>query len=407
MQNQTLKLIGNTILTTLRILLLFLIPVFLLVQYFSPVLPIPFTTVVIVAGAVEGLLFFAGKKLDASVMNIRNAREFDENGLSRKYNEYQKLSKKEREEVSKQRLAEVERLIGTGTLKKITKEGSKNPEKDLKELLGLKEVKDQVAEMSARMEFDKKYQKNKRTINISSHHMCFIGPPGTGKTTLAKIMTGFLYRYGYIKVNKYIETDGNFLRGQTPGETSQKTSLLLSMAKGKVLFIDEAYALFSGPGAQEAIASIIKVMEDSRDEFILILAGYEHEMEQLIHSNPGFFSRIGHILHFNDYTNEELYKIFISMAKKYGFLVAPETIKYFMLRIQEEKKKEHFGNARTCRNILDESISHHALNLKKKKLKPEYRHCIYPIDLNPQLKYFRGDCSAQEYVKYSKTDINL
>ncbi len=311
---------------------------------------------------------------------LRNIMEFDDEGMNKKYNSLQKLSKAEREAIAKQKLADMERLIGTGTLQKMTKAGSIDPDKELGMLKGLKDVKQEISEMAARMEFDRK-SKNKKLLQVSSSHMCFIGPPGTGKTTCAKIMTGFLYKYGYIKENTYIETDGNFLRGQSMGETSEKTALLLSLSKGKVLFIDEAYALFTGEGAQEAIATIIKAMEDNKDEFVLILAGYEHEMAQLINGNPGFFSRLGHILYFGDYTNSELYGIFKHMAKQYGFRVNPECQDNFIRRINREKEQQNFGNARTCRNILNESISKHALNLKNNVIAKENVYTLCPEDI--------------------------
>ena len=311
---------------------------------------------------------------------LRNMMEFDSSGMNKKFNSLQRLSKSEREEIAKQKIADMERLIGTGSLKKMTKSGSANPDKDLKTLQGLKDVKHDIAELAARMEFDK-ISKAKNLLQVSSMHMCFIGPPGTGKTTCAKIMTGFLHKYGYIKENKYIETDGNFLRGQTTGQTSEKTSLLLSLSKNKVLFIDEAYALFSGPTAQEAIATIIKAMEDNRNDFVIILAGYEAEMVQLINANPGFFSRLGHFFYFGDYTDNDLYSIFKKMAKQHGFTVAPECKYDFIRRIRMERKQPNFGNARTCRNILDESISKHALNLKEKVIPKEYMFTLCPEDI--------------------------
>lgn len=326
------------------------------------------------------LLKLSSRVLSKNEEYLRNMMEFDEQGMSKKYNSIQKLSKQEREAIAKQKIADMERILGTGTLKKMTKQGSKDPEKDLKHLLGLKDVKKDISEMAARMEFDKK-TKLKNAPQISSMHMCFIGPPGTGKTTSAKIVTGFLYKYGYIKQNQYIETDGNFLRGQTQGETTEKTSMLLTYSKDKVLFIDEAYALFSGKGAQEAIATIIKAMEDNRNDFVLILAGYENEMKQLINSNPGFFSRIGHIMFFGDYTDNDLYNIFKHMAKQYGFTVNPEMKPDFIKRIRKEKVQQNFGNARTCRNILDECISKHALNLKEGVIGKEYTFTICPEDL--------------------------
>lgn len=313
----------------------------------------------------------------------RNDIEFDENGLYREKNEIQKLSKKEREELGKQRLAEVERVLGTGTLRKITKDGSDTPMKDLKAMRGLIPVKRKVKEIDARIRFDKE-NGHKSSDSDSGYHMCLFGNPGTGKTTIVKILTGILYKNGIIKHNEYLETDGNFLRGDTAKETNEKIELLVRFSKGKVLFIDEAYAMFNGDSSmsQDVIATLIKLMEDYRKDFILIVAGYEDEMKQLIEANPGFKSRITNYLHFPNYTNEELCDIFSSMANAQNFYVPEETRERLTVRFENERHQRYFGNARTARNVLNESISKHALNLKEKKLKQDDRFKITPMDVS-------------------------
>lgn len=338
------------------------------------------------ATVIEVLLFLAGKPLEKSRQKARSEVAYDENGMSKEYGDYQTLSRKEREALDKERVADAERVLSSGEISKMTKRGSVNPDDDLKKLIGLPQVKRQIEEMSARMEFEKNAMKGRKdTANpLSSMHMLFIGNPGTGKTTVARIMAGFLYKNGYIKQNAYIETDGNTLRGYGPGETTKRTELILSRAKGKLLFIDEAYAMFSGQDAQEAIATLVKTMENDRSQFVLILAGYKKEMKVLMDANSGFFSRFGYVIDFPDYTETELQDIFLSMAHENGFYVPAETMERFATRIRKEKTQKNFGNARTCRNILDKAVSAHALNLRQGVHRPDkiYTLCPEDIDLN-------------------------
>lgn len=341
---------------------------------------IGFVIFLAIFAVVEAVLHALKEPIWRMLADARNEIEFDENGLYRAKNEIQKLSRPEREELGKRQLAEVERILGTGTLQKITKEGSATPNKDLKAMQGLLPIKKKVKEITARMEFDRV---NKNQID-STYHMCFYGSPGTGKTTVVKILTGILYKNGVIKKNEYIETDGNFLRGDTAKETNEKINLLVRFAKGKVLFIDEAYSMFSGDAgtSQDVIATLIKLMEDNRKDFVLIVAGYKDEMKQLIEANPGFKSRISIYLDFPDYSNRELVDIFSSMANANNFYVPEETRERLEKRFDNERRQRYFGNARTARNVLDESISRHALNLKEHKIKKDDTFKIMPIDVS-------------------------
>ena len=183
-------------------------------------------------------------------------------------------------------------------------------------------------------------------------------------------MTGFLYKYGYIKDNRLIETDGNFLTDSM--NASGKTELLIQKSYGGVLFIDEAYSLLNNPTGREVISTLIKQMEDNKSKFILILAGYENEMRELIQSNPGFLSRIKEYFYFQSYSVEELTQMFEEMAKEIGFTISPGAKNAFSDLIYSLKDGYHFGNARTVRNILEKSKDRHSLNFKKGIVKSRF-----------------------------------
>ena len=313
--------------------------------------------------------------------------EYDEFGRSKSKGRYEYLSKKERDEIDLQKTLDMERIVDSTALKKITKKGSLDPEKDMEKLVGLSPIKLKMTEMVARMKFE--LENNKENIagsmnSISGRHMVFYGNPGTGKTTVARILTGFLYKFGYIKENKCIEVDGNFLKAGA--DTAVKTELVIREAFNGVLFIDEAYALMDGSYGADAIATLIKQMEDNRDKFILILAGYTNEMIELLKTNPGFESRIKEYLDFPDYTNEDLFEIFKRMAKEQNFDVNFSCITPLMQRLNNERVMSSFGNGRTVRNILDESIDKHALNYTMGKLDETDKFVLRDIDINTQIK---------------------
>lgn len=281
--------------------------------------------------------------------------------------DYFKLSDKERKEYDKQRKEEMNRVMPDSTIRKATHPGSKNPEQDMAALSGMEEVKNKIEEIVARANYDK--QQGKKGEGFSSHYV-FYGAPGTGKTTFARILTGFLYKNKIIKKNQCIEVDGNLLKASAPGEGGMKAEILVKYAMGGVLFIDEAYSMAEGYG-NEAVDTLIKLMEDMRGQFVLILAGYTEPMASLLSSNPGFRSRIKDYLEFPDYTVDEAEAIFRSMVKNAGLKVSKEGIERFKERYKLELTKADFGNARTVRNILDEAISKHALRLTKdRKAKP-------------------------------------
>ena len=208
-------------------------------------------------------------------------------------------------------------------------------------------------------------------LNNVNLHMVFLGNPGTGKTTVARLISDILYNLGYIKQNKLIEVTTKDLVAEYVGQTAPKTMSVIERAMGGILFIDEAYALASKNNQNsynaEAIATLIKAMEDYRDNLVVIFAGYTKEMQDFLDSNSGIVSRIGYTFEFDDYTEDELVEIFIGMMKKAGFEVEEEALLYLREIIKKNKDMKNFGNARFIRNIYEKSIIKHAFNTKNKK----------------------------------------
>ena len=240
---------------------------------------------------------------------------------------------------------------------------------ELNELVGLEKVKKTLHELVDYMQLRKKSEDlDLKNVNL---HMVFLGNPGTGKTTVARIIVGILYNLGYIKQNKLIEVSSKDLVAEYVGQTAPKTMAVVDRALGGILFVDEAYALASVGNQNsyndEAIATLIKAMEDYRDNLVVIFAGYTKEMQAFLDSNSGIVSRIGYTLEFDDYTEDELVKIFEGMMKKAGFIVKDEAIVKLREIIKEHKDDKNFGNARFVRNVYEKSIVKHASNVKDKK----------------------------------------
>ncbi len=229
-------------------------------------------------------------------------------------------------------------------------------EDELDKLIGLQTVKRMVKKIRA---YAKK-NSNDPDFNI---HMCFIGNPGTGKTEVARIMSRILYEAGVLKEAKIIETDAHGLLGQYVGETGPKTLDKINEATEGVLFIDEAYGLLQSASVggktsygDEAIAVLLKEMEDRRGHFCVILAGYKSEMKEMISSNPGLESRIQFTLEFPDYSDEELAQIAESFASKKEYSIEAEALNRIIEVADYFRKRPNFANARTVRNILDQVI---------------------------------------------------
>lgn len=310
---------------------------------------------------------------------------FNEFGI-RKKKAKRKLSSYRREQVEAMQLAEMERIVSQSELDKAMHKGSANPDKDLDKMIGLSQVKEKVRALKARMEFDLK-SKNSSAFD-EMHHMVFYGPPGTGKTTVARIIAGLLYDYGYIDENKTLEIDGNFLKGPNPADTEKKVRVILSKAKGGVLFVDEAYALTQSRDAsgKQAIATLIKEMEDSKGSFVAIFAGYPKEMSGMLDANPGFRSRIKDYISFPDYNDADLRDIAILMAGEKGFAIDTDAFPVLLERLTLERKDKSWGNARTVRSVIEESIDNHACNYESGLIDKSdmYKLCSCDIAAVPQ-----------------------
>ena len=240
--------------------------------------------------------------------------------------------------------------------------------KDLNELVGLKKVKKVLYDLVDVINLKEKAKD--LTIKDMNLHMVFLGNPGTGKTTIARIISNILYNLGYIKENKLIEVSSKDLVGEYVGQTAPKTMDVINKSLNGVLFIDEAYSLaVKGENSYnaEAIATLIQAMENYRDKLVVIFAGYTKEMQDFLNSNSGIVSRIGYTLEFEDYKTEELIEIFKGFATKNGFIVDEEAIKYLEEVINENRNTKNFGNARFVRNIYEKTVIKHATNVKDKK----------------------------------------
>lgn len=244
---------------------------------------------------------------------------------------------------------------------------------ELNNLVGLTKVKKMLNELVSLVELKNKSKDDLKIKNINLH-MVFLGNPGTGKTTVARIVAEILYNLKYIKQNKLIEVSSKDLVAEYVGQTAPKTMAVIQKALGGVLFVDEAYSLASNKGQgssynEEAIATLIQAMENYRDNLVVIFAGYTKEMQDFLDMNSGIVSRIGYTVEFEDYTEDELLQIFMQMMNKAGFEVTKEAQNKVKRIITEYKDTKNFGNARFVRNVYEKSIVKHASNTAGKKQK--------------------------------------
>ena len=256
------------------------------------------------------------------------------------------------------------------------KEPEEDPMETLDKLIGLDTIKSDVKELTNFV----KIQKTRKDAGLKSVpvslHLVFTGNPGTGKTTVARIISKLYKNIGVLSKGQLVETDRSGLVAGYVGQTAIKTQELIKKAMGGVLFIDEAYALSQKDDAfgQEAIDTILKAMEDHRDDLVVIVAGYTEPMEKFINSNPGLKSRFNKYIEFPDYTIDELMEIFDMNCKKYDYVIEDDTKQHVKELISQKKlaSNGNFANAREIRNLFEEIITNQASRIAGiEDLKPE------------------------------------
>jgi|GEM_PF-150130 len=241
----------------------------------------------------------------------------------------------------------------------------------LEGLIGLSDVKENIKSLVNLLKIRQMRQEKGAKGTPISFHLVFTGNPGTGKTTVARLV-GNLYKHlGVVSKGQLIEVDRAGLVAGYVGQTAIKVKEVIDRAKGGILFIDEAYSLSSSVGnsdyGKEAIETILKYMEDYRNDLVVIVAGYTRKMEEFLNSNPGLRSRFNRFIEFPDYSPMDLYEIFVKLCTENGFTYNQECASLIFSKMEEMYKSRDasFGNARAVRNFFEKTISHHANRVSK------------------------------------------
>lgn len=250
------------------------------------------------------------------------------------------------------------------------KENIEDLQKELHSYIGLDNIKTEVESLINLVRVNLLRKQNELPNEELSLHMVFSGNPGTGKTMVARLMSRIYHALGLLSKGHLVEVDRSGLVAGYVGQTAIKTSDVIKKAMGGVLFIDEAYALTTrGPMdyGQEAVETLLKAMEDHRDDLIVIVAGYTDLMEEFLDSNPGLESRFNRRMHFLDYTPEEMLDIFDMRANKAGYRVEEGAREALLDALTQKSKDAEFGNARGVRNLFEVAVMRQANRLAKEK----------------------------------------
>lgn len=264
--------------------------------------------------------------------------------------------------ISRKEVPSIEEMVSTDAVE------HKNYEEQLNAFVGMENVKEQVRSFAKFVEFQQMAKAAGADIPPGNMHMIFTGNPGTGKTAVARVMVELLYDIGMIKENKLIEAERKDLVAEYVGQTAVKTAEIIEKALDGVLFIDEAYTLLpngtDNDFGAEAIATLMKAMEDHKNDLIVIFAGYQEEMRQFVNSNPGIASRIGTILDFPDYSPDELVEMYRCKMERAGFSVSEEALKKVGILTEYFSKKKNFGNGRFVGKLQQETFMLHSKHIR-------------------------------------------
>ncbi|MFI0451305.1 AAA family ATPase [Actinomadura sp. 6N118] len=267
--------------------------------------------------------------------------------------------------------------------------GADDPRAELRELPGLESVKHELGLVVATARATQLRRDSGLKVSTPTRHMVFTGNPGTGKTMVARLLGQIFKRLGVLSSGHLVEASRAHLVGEYIGQTAPRTRRLVERALGGVLFIDEAYTLTQSPlksdYGHEAIAELVKLMEDHRDDLIVIVAGYEQQMAEFLAANPGLDSRFPKQLHFPDYSDDELVAVFERLATADGFRLDPGTTELLRSMLSRVPRGPSFGNGRLMRNLLDLSVANQAQRLATVRRKPSKRGLVTltPDDLPP------------------------